>query len=149
MPQLLLFLPCEKAIVNEQDNNLSVIEILDTVNVTVPGDFEVPQDAVAPLQWAIVTVWQITPEDSEKQYEQRTCVIHPDGRETLVAIGSIAVLQGKQRTIVMVTNYPVGQEGEYAVSLSLREASDGSNWREISRYPVTVTYKKQAQEVVP
>src|SRR5437868_6596097 len=115
MPKLLLFLPCEKAIVNEQDNNLSVIEILDTVTVTVPGDFEVPQEAVAPLQWAIVTVWQITPEVSEKQYEQRTCVIHPDGQEILEAIGPIAVLQGKQRTIVRLTNYPVGQEGEYAV----------------------------------
>jgi len=142
MPRLLLFIPSEKAIINQQGGNLSLVEILDTVNVTVPSNFDVPPDAFAPLQWAITTVWLNLPEDLEKQYEQRTCVIHPDGQETSEVIMAIPDAPGKQRAIIALLNYPVGQEGEHAISLSLREIGH-DDWREVAKYPVTVIYQKQ------
>ena len=42
MPKLLAYLPCEKVVIEEDSKNISVLSILETVNITLPEGAPAP-----------------------------------------------------------------------------------------------------------
>ncbi len=71
MPQLLLFVPCHKPVIDLEDNMLSIQDVLESISVDVPAGHEPPPGALAPFSWFTVALWYRLPADEGRQFEQR------------------------------------------------------------------------------
>jgi len=137
----LLFAPCEKVIIGS-DNVSSLISIMEAYTVAVRE--ELPVDASTPNVWFVVTFWNRTEEiEDVRNFEQRVDIIRPDGEN----IGS--VLQAFEvsnaflnfRNVTQVQGFPIGVAGMLNLRLSLREAGDSNEWREIADFPIRITHR--------
>src|SRR5262245_29051282 len=88
MPKLLAYLPCEKVVVEDESKNISVLSILETVNVTLPTGAPPPApQASIGMAWAIFTLWQKEKGESG-EFESKSILVSPSGEllaETPVA----------------------------------------------------------------
>lgn len=140
MPRLLIFAPCEKVLVDEQSQNISLVGILDLVSVFIPPESTIPADIILPLQWKIFTLWLHTPGDDGKKFEQRTYLTVPDGTEGAEMIVPFEFSTKKHRITAPVANFPVAQEGDCFVHVALREVGQDQEWQEIAAFPLTVVH---------
>ncbi|MBZ5625232.1 MAG: hypothetical protein LAQ69_42005 [Acidobacteriia bacterium] len=77
MPEPILFAPCEKVIL-DTDGLVSLITVIERLEVTVPPGIQLPPNAAIPQRWQSLAIWRL--EESEAgQYEQMTDLIVPDG----------------------------------------------------------------------
>lgn len=142
MLKLLVFAPCERVIVNQDDNNSSLIVILETVNITLPLGTQVPGDALIPFRWTVYALWRFEPEAPGvgAQFEQRSVLVSRDGQSyfdntlpfTIPADGR------NHRTTVQLPGFPVLPAGDALLKLSIREAREGVDWRDVADFPIRV-----------
>lgn len=144
MPKLLLFAPCEKAIISQDDRTMSLISVLEGVNATIPKDAELSSDEVYPKPWVVVSSWRRTPEDIDKKHEQLIQIILPDGQEALRAVSSLDMTTRDYRIIANIDGFVIGHPGDHIVRLSLREAGEANIWEPIAEYPLAITHSQVA-----
>lgn len=137
MPKLLMFLPCERAIIS-QDNFLSLISVMESITTQVPVGTTVPENAVAPLQWSVATLWQHQPEDNGRQYEQRVQLVLPNGNQVAEVALPFEMAAPLVRNVATIRGFPISQPGDCSLVLSLRRA--GGEWEEIAAFPLTVVH---------
>ena len=136
MPKLIFFLPCEKAIINQDDNALSLINVMQGINVPKPPT----EDAGVALLWCAVSLWQKTPDDKDRTFEQRTTLSMPNGKEAAESLLKFSFSEkGNHRNIVKISGFPVGQSGTYTLNLFLRELGS-EQWTEVANYQIVVTH---------
>jgi hypothetical protein len=135
-----VLVPCERVIVSEEDNTVSLIALLQSITVSVPEGTTVPEDASAPLRWYALAQWYGGAEDQGKQYEQRLRVITPSGRVAIDSVTSFAMTEPVVRNIGVVQGFPVGETGQCSLVVSLRETGQDRMWQDIDEYPLTVVY---------
>jgi hypothetical protein len=142
MPHLLLFAPCQKAILDKGDNSLSIIGVMHglVANLSAIDPKPLPANAVAPLVWSAASIWLRTPEDEGKAFEQKVDVIDPNGSR--FDSNNASLFKMTHRTHHITINgagFPIAVAGEYKVVLSLREVGQ-EEWRKIIEYPVEITH---------
>lgn len=137
MPRLLLFAPCQRAIIDRTDTSVSLIAVMNSITAE---SFEpnLSPDAVGVLLWAAVTIWEQTPGDEDRTFEQRVQIVRPDGEAVGEGAISFAFAERIHQTAVSGTFFPVGQPGLCQMRLSLRETGDEHNWAVVTEYPVEV-----------
>ncbi len=136
MPKLIFFLPCEKAIISQEDNTISLINVMQGINVPKPS----VEDAGAAISWFAVSAWQMIPGDANKTYEQRTNLQLPNGKETAESITRFDFSKvPSHRNIVRINGFPVGQAGVCTLNLFLRELG-GGQWAQVADYQITVNH---------
>jgi hypothetical protein len=141
LPKLLLFAPCERVIVDKQDNSTSLISLIEGLSVVMPNTEKIPPDAGSPMQWHIVTLWLREPGDETKRYEQTCELVMPDGKISVPARTSFRLERRAHRITVRIRGFPISRTpGDCVLRLSLREDVEGSEWREIATYPINVKH---------
>lgn len=147
MPRPVLFVPCERVIVNAKDQTLSLITVLENVQFYTDAD-EVPSDAVMDVTWSAVTIWLRDDADQAQRFEQRLHVIAPDGRISTDAVMTFDLTaQPRIRNIVEVSGFPVAPPGIFILRLSLREAGKADDdWQHITDYPLPVQWRTPKPE---
>jgi hypothetical protein len=145
MPRLLIFAPCEKVIIGQGDNNVSLIGILQTLNLTMspaPGAPSPipPSELVVPLSWTIFTMWQReVGEEVGTAYTQRAALISPSHKHVVEVVTNFTMEKGLHRIVNGVIGLPAGEAGTYTLRLWLRRAGSG-DWNEVASFPLTVTH---------
>jgi hypothetical protein len=144
MLELLVFAPCEKIIIDDDDKLTSMIVLMEAVDIRKPDDF--PPDAVVPMSWNILCLWHRPREvEAEIRYEQRIDLLRPDGE--VVGNSEVSFVVGNKfrnfRNKVRMNGFPVGVEGECRIKLFLREAGESIEWREMATYPIVVRHKEK------
>ena len=136
----LVFAPCEKIIVSQEDNTPSLITLLETINIAIPLGAEIPDDAMVPFRWFIFTLWCSDTETPGVtfQYDQRIRLVASDGRQAIDNDLHFTVPAGSRthRTTVLVPGFPVIAPGIARMTLSLREGE--GPWEEIQTFPLWV-----------
>lgn len=142
MPKLLLFVPCEKAIL-AQDNSVSLINILETFTVTLPEEVKskLPAPLKAPMNWVVVVLWERVPGDESKSYEQILRFVLPDGQIAFEGVERFEMSQRFMRNIAAIEGVPAGQAGDCRLSLSLREISAQDRLEPIADFPLIVVHQ--------
>jgi hypothetical protein len=136
MPRLIFFLPCEKAIISQEDNTISLINVIQGINVPKPSI----EDAGAAVSWFAVSAWQMIPGDANKTYEHRTNLRLPNGKETGESILRFDFSKTPHhRNIVRINGFPVGQAGIYTLNLFIRELG-AEQWTQVADYQITVNH---------
>jgi len=138
MPKLLLFAPCEKVIVAQDGNTVSLITILQELTISVPPDVQIPADAKVPMQWYGFSLWQKQPGDEGKRYEQQIELADPDEGIVVSASSQFELTAPAHRILAIFSGFPVGQFGEYMLRLYLREEKESEEKREVASFPLTV-----------
>lgn len=140
MPKLLIFAPCEKLILS-QENVASLISVMEAINVNVGAD--VPADAVLPIRWEVLTLWQRQPDDPVgTRYEQRLDVLRPDGVIVSNTISGFEIFEQatNYRNIASLFGLPIGQQGRCSIKLFLRVVNQDSEWGEIAEYSIAILH---------
>ena len=137
LPKLLLFAPCEKVIIDQQ-NNISMIGILQGIETPVPPGTDIPLDATDTIRWDILTLWQPESGETGRQFEQLVDLHAPDGKRVM-KVKVLFKLEGSTtRTIANIHGFPIGQAGNYVLKLRLREDVEGSRFAELAVFPIQV-----------
>ena len=110
MPKLLLFAPCEKALVDEQTHTLSVIAVLQEIHYKLPpGTAAPPAGAALPLQWSVVSLWQEEdPADAGVEFEQRIVLENTAGTVLLSNEQKWTFTQPNHRIVANIVGLPLG-----------------------------------------
>jgi hypothetical protein len=139
MPKLVLYAACEKIII-DQNNLISLMSLLQDINVQVRPGIIVPVAASAPMQWTIVSIWQQQTEDQGKTFEQRSGFVSNSGQTLLET--PIAVFELKtpiHRIVSQIVGMPVGIEGKHSIMGWLREKG-ATEWTEVGSYPIEIKW---------
>lgn len=122
MPKLLLFVPCEKVLIDQQ-GSISIISLLQELKVQVAENGPTPPaNAKAAVKWDVLTIWERTDDDFGKTYEQRIALFEPNGEPTEIsAIAPIETEKGSHRNVATIFGFPIGLAGRYALRLWLSE----------------------------
>ena len=78
MPKILIFAPCDKVIISEDDNTTSLISLIEAFTIGIPEDVQFPEDTSIPIRWHIVHC-EIVEGEGDKRFEQRTNLNCPTG----------------------------------------------------------------------
>ena len=141
MPRLMLFAPCERAILDRADNSLSLIAIIHELTADIPSTTALPRDAHAPRQWQVVAVWWAEPGDDQKRFQQRVSVVNPDGKVVLQTLTEFDIRLRSHRTVGRINVFPIGVAGEYNLRLEIRELGQ-EGWTEVSSFPLLVQHRR-------
>lgn len=146
MPRLLIFAPCEKVII-DQNNVISIISVLQELRVELP---ELPRDTdgktpVVPMKWDVLSFWTRTDDDEPQTvYRARFALIAPTGTE-LSGFGSAGEFSFENkinyRLITTVLGFPVLHEGRHVVRLWLTKKGDAEG-DPVSEFPIVLNRTK-------
>ena len=141
MPKLLAYLPCEKVVVEEESKNISVLSILETVNVTLPKGAPAPaQPASIGMAWAIFTLWQKEKGESG-EFESKSALVSPAG--ALLAETPVAKLgfgsNTRQQIINRMASFPIWTPGACQLKLMVRTSRE-ADFRELANVIVTLRH---------
>ena len=140
MPQLLSFLPCEKAII-AADGSLSVISIIESLSANLPSGVATFQaNTVAPLKWSVVTIFRRTDGDGEKRFEQHTKLVLPNGQMAGDSVTEFTMTHGMVRNISTVEGFPIGITGECLLRLELKEQGASGDGAILAEFPIVISY---------
>jgi hypothetical protein len=136
--KLLLFTVCEKVIINQRLNSVSLMELLQDLAVALPAG-NVPVGAAVPMRWESFALWLREEGDQGRRYTQHVELHSPDRKPLLASDLSFTVDKAVQRNINTFQVFPLVGPGTYTVVLSVRQ-EDEDAYREVASYPLTVTY---------
>ena len=138
MPKLLFFVPCERAIVDDIGKQVSMISVLESLNVNL-GE-KIPEDAGLPLPWMTLSFWRRIEGEEDKNFEERLQVISPNGEvyaEDVVAFNMHKLNHRVRHTIIGIR---VGIAGDTLVRLSVRAKDNNEEWRQVAEFPIHVRH---------
>jgi len=143
MPKLLAYLPCEKVVVEDESKNVSVLSILETVTVSLPGGAPAPREkASIPMAWAIFTLWQKEKGESG-EFESKSVLASPAG-EPLVET-PVSKLEfgpnGRQQVINRMSSFPVGTPGPCQLRLMVKTSRD-ARFRELTHVVIALQHAR-------
>jgi hypothetical protein len=117
-----IFLACEKTILGK-DDVVSLIALFTKIVINVSGKVEIPENAIAPKEWSIFSMWNLEPGDESRDCMICTEILYPDQSPFSAIPKSKMVLQAGRKAQVglQVQGFPIGQEGLYTVRTWIEE----------------------------
>jgi hypothetical protein len=139
MPKLIHFVACEKVIVDELLKSVSLISVLESLTVPVSG--ELPEDAGAPLMWAILALWRREEGEEDKYFEQRVQMFVPNGEKFAEEAIAFQMYKLNHRVRQGFVGIRVGIPGDIILKLSVRPAGGEDEWKEVAEYPIHILHE--------
>lgn len=136
MAKHLIFAPFEKAILDAQ-NIPSLISLIQNVNVAAPPGELVPRNAMAPKEWVVATVWELTVLERNTDLNQILEIIDPTGSVIIQKDLKFKTDSPRHQNFVNMLGFPVGQRGVYIIKTWLEQG--GKKTSEVLQYSFTVT----------
>jgi hypothetical protein len=147
MPKLLIFAPCEKVII-DQNNVLSIITVLQELKIELPEppraiDGKTP---VIAMKWDVVALWAKTNDDApETVYQTRLGFIDPTGVALEgFAAGAVEFSfadKSHHRIVTTILGFPIQHEGRYLVRLWLHKKGDAEG-DPVAEFPIMLHRSK-------
>lgn len=135
MLDLLFIIPCEKAILAE-DETVSAITIMEAVGIDVEEN--TPPKLLLPMKWHVITLWRRN-QDIPKpiKFEQLVEVIAANGDRVIRHQVEFVVSQDflNFRNMTDFLGFPITTEGDCLVELSLRKKGQ-KKWQKYKTFPI-------------
>jgi len=141
MPRLLIFVPCQKVLISKEDNTLTIITVLQEMEVSVPAESpELPDKTTAPLIWYAFCLWGNERDDPETVYHQQFILEAPNGEKVREGpIAEFSMTTPSHRVYSRYPNFPIWLKGTYSLRLQLRR-KDAAEWRDIATFPIQIKH---------
>ena len=144
VPHLLVLVPCAKAIIDQEDNLASVIDILQDLNVSIsdPDLAKSKQTKLTPIPWNIFVIWKRA-EAKTATFVQTIQIIDPKGKKLLDHDMEFSTTKSTQRVRLRNNGFPVTISGEYVIKAFIR-AKTAKRKTAVGRYPLNVVLSDEA-----
>jgi hypothetical protein len=140
VPKLLIFAPCEKVIIDQQQN-LTLVAVLQSLQIHLPPR-EIPEKGTAAFGWSVLSLWYREPGDEHRGFEQSIELLGPDGSIVGQARSPFRLEKPSHRQTTLFRGFPVGRGGgDYSLKLYLREDVEGAERKEVATFPLRVEVK--------
>jgi hypothetical protein len=126
MPQLKILALCDRVIVDFNHKTPSLIGIFQRVNAQIP-DAPLPERAVAPMRWAVFTLWVHTEEERNIEYTQHTRINDATGGVFAEATTKFTVTEPddfQSKNTIEIFGMPISVEGRLSVTVWLDGIDD-------------------------
>jgi len=134
MPRILIFAPCEKVLVDQATNSISLIGVLQEFHYKVPPRQPAPSQNVSlPMNWSVLSLWQEEPSDAGIQYEQKILLENEAGTSLMENVTSWKFTATSHRIIAKIAGLPVSRKLD--LHLFYRIAVTG-DWTRAATYPI-------------
>jgi hypothetical protein len=142
MPKLLVFVPCEKVILSQDDNNPTLITILSEIG----GEFQIPEDqslpagAMFPFRWNVFTMWRVEDGDGTQEFEQTVRFVSPEEKVVVSQSQpfSFSVGQELYRIVGNVPVVPLGPSGVWRIEVYAQPKGQPLTKRPLATYPLKI-----------
>lgn len=127
---------CTKATVDRESNNVSIVDIVERLEIHVPAGTQLPFGF--PYRADFVTLWSRQDWNQPAEAEMRTRVLSPLGvplAEFLMAVDLVAA--PRARAIGRFEGFRVAGTGMHEIEVSYRERGQDA-WNVVHTYPVEV-----------
>lgn len=142
MPQLMVFAACEKVIISQDENNPTLIALLNQIGASITvadGVKELPATAAVSMRWNVFSLWKFLPGDAGKTFFAVVSMDSPSKRKWVTEVQEFpGDNQPFVRLVLALTQFPVSESGEWTLRLSLGEKG-GAPAKEVATYPLLVT----------
>jgi hypothetical protein len=140
MARHLWSLLCEKTVLEEGTQSLSVINVYEDIQIQalVPSDVPIPDAPAVPLSLTIVSVWERSNLNVEEEKESfRVRIMDPNGKElgTNEQVFSLTGPHLRARGILKIPGMPITLSGRYLFEI---QGSRGKKWHVEVQLPLTV-----------
>lgn len=146
---------CQKSVIDNQSNNLSLIDVFEELKVnystpsSVSNSLEVTRINV-PISYEIVSLWLRDNYDKDENVEIRAIFIDPTGKE-LKSFDQSVVMKAKlirYRTRLRVQGIGLTVPGIYTFEIKIKD-NNRDNFRSVASVPLDVKMDKTvAQNVI-
>ena len=126
----MLFAPCENLIIS-QEQKVSLISILETINVGLAPNQIIPPNANLPFNWFTLAIWEKVASDQNKTFECLTQAAHLRSNPS-----PFRMTTPLHKVVAQIFGFPLAL-GPVKVKLCIREAGVGE-YRTVSEYPLSV-----------
>lgn len=133
MPKLLLFAPCERVLVDQQSNGVTLIALLQEVHYKVPPGAPLPPNFGLPLSWSVLSLWQEETVDSGIQFEQKLVLENAAGITSIENVTQWQFTASSHRIISNIMGLPVSRRLNLHLFYRIAGALD---WVEVATYPI-------------
>jgi len=145
MPILLAFLACEKVIVSQGTNELSLIGIINDIYVPVIRSVPIPPNLTGPLRWNAVAIWFHASSDGDASFEVFCGVADDSDDSAKIALQSEVVTfsmrdQPVMRIFFSFTAFPVFKPGLCSLKLLVRRVGL-KEWTKMADYPLVLHHQ--------
>ena len=129
MPQLSIFTPCEKVIVDLNTKVPSLIGIFQAMKVPV-SDAPIPARAVAPVKWAVFALWNHSSKEKNIEYTQHLQIFDAAGELFSETVQKFMITEPddhQSKNTVEVFGLPVSHEGAIRLRVWLEGAENSAS----------------------
>ena len=127
---------CERSTTDRETNNLSLLNILEQVNLLGPAPDPAAKMAL-PLHFELTSLWCRSNPDQAEESIGRIKMRAPNGAEILESEFPVDLTQNiRMRTQMRSIAFPLLGTGRYTFTVEIRRA-DG-NWEHVARIPLQV-----------
>lgn len=130
MPRLICLLPCENLIISNE-NKVSLISLLESINIALPSSQAIPPGSVVPMRWWAVTIWEREASDENREFET-----YVDIGTVKTQIAKFRVTTPMYRALHMIQGFPLAV-GQNLLRAYLKDTTQ-TNFTEVGKYPITV-----------
>jgi hypothetical protein len=151
MPKVILFLPCEKLLTDE-NKSLTFVSLCQDLNLAVAHGVDIPAELVIQKDWKIISLIRHSdPAEIGKKFLHHVEVIKPDGTIMVRASKIPFVLpQISYLTRVDVSQFPVGQQGRLCIKLWVYEAGQPQPEQPSATYDeINIFHRRVDEEKLP
>ena len=148
MPKLLAFLPCEKVVIEQGTNNVSVDSLIETLSVTVPqGTLTVPEGTVVPMTWATFALFEKETGDSGEFESRSELYAHSGVRLFQTAIGKWQFKNDAMRhsVIAKINGMPIWVPGICKLKLMLKAPGD-TDFKVVQEVAIRIKHEATRQQ---
>jgi hypothetical protein len=149
MPQLLVFAPCEKVIISQDENNPTLVAVLTELG----GEYQttgqpLPPNFILPLRWSIFCLWKQEPGDEGKTFEQRIRLRSPSGPEPM-RLPPLKFRMEKtfRRVYIRAAGIPVSENGTWLLELYLTEVGAPVPQKPLTTFPLSINLIRKAAQI--
>jgi hypothetical protein len=139
MPKLILFAACEKVLIDQATNGVTLISLLEEIHFKLPTGMALPPNMALPTQWAALTVWQEESADAGIEFEQKVTLEDATGRTLLENTAKFQFQQSRHRVVAAVAGIPYSRK----LLLNLFYRTSGvPDWRHAASYPIEIVQER-------
>lgn len=132
---------CRYALTDSDSQNATLVECVARFQCPKPSIPEGVVGVQVPVNWWVVTYLVQEQVGVGAKGQLRLRIITPAGKDVLSAPGDVAVPEtGGVVVKSQLGFHPVNLEGRYWHVLEFDDASQPDGWREVTRYPVDISF---------
>ena len=139
---------CKKSIVDSQTNIISLLEIIEVldVNVVLPPNLDPKSNINIPIEFEFVTMWQRDFVNKEENFDTQIVVTDPKGTQLNAINGkmNMPINMMRLRSITRISGLGLTDSGNYTLFLKMKQQND-KNYKAVTAIPLEVKLTKNIQ----